>query len=60
MNSNTSMILFIVGLLMTLGGVGGMEDPAKEAYFIEQIIVSGVGLLVMWIGTLGLNSNQNN
>jgi hypothetical protein len=60
MNSNTSMILFTVGLLMTLGGVGGIEHSMDNAGLISGVLVSGVGLLVMWVGTMGLNSNQNN
>ena len=59
MNSNTSMILFTVGLLMTLGGVGGIETSMDNAGLIVGVLVSGVGLLIMWVGTLGLNNNQS-
>jgi len=59
MTANQSMFLFTVGLLMTLGGVGGIETSMDNAGLIAGVLVSGVGLLVMWAGTLGLNSNQN-
>ena len=45
---------FTVGLLLTLGGVGGVENSIENSELISALIVSGVGLLVMWAGTLML------
>ena len=54
MTANQSMFLFTVGFLMTFGGVGGIENSMSNAELITGTIVSGVGLLVMWCGTLGM------
>jgi hypothetical protein len=54
MTANQAMFVFTVGLLMTVGGVGSVELSMDTASLISGVIVSGVGLLVMWVGTLGL------
>jgi len=59
MTSNQSMFLFTVGLLMTFGGVGGIETSMDNAGLIAGVLVSGVGLLIMWVGTLGFKHNQS-
>jgi len=59
MTPNQSMFLFTVGLLMTFGGVGGIETSMDDAGLIVGVLVSGVGLLVMWVGTLGFKNNQS-
>ena len=43
------MIRFIVGLLIVLGAVGGMEDP--EASLLMLMIMAGLGLGLMYWGT---------
>jgi hypothetical protein len=42
---------FFGGLLLMFGAVGGMEDPAKEAYFLEQCLAAVVGMSWMLVGT---------
>ena len=54
MTANESMFVFTVGLLMTLGGVGSVELSMDTATLISGVLVSGVGLLIMWVGTLGM------
>jgi hypothetical protein len=54
MTANQAMFVFTVGLLMTVGGVGSVELSMDTASLISGVIVSGVGLLVMWAGTIGL------
>ena len=44
---------------MTFGGVGGIETSMDDAGLIVGVLVSGVGLLVMWVGTLGFKNNQS-
>lgn len=46
-----AMILFTVGFLMTFGGVGGIENSMSNMELVLGTLVSGVGLLIMWIGT---------
>ena len=54
MTANQAMFVFTVGFLMTFGGVGGIENSTDNAALFTGVIVSGVGLLVMWVGTLGM------
>jgi Co/Zn/Cd efflux system component len=58
MKTNTAAAMAFFGLLLTFGAVGGMEDPAKMDYFVEQLIVALVGLLLMFVGTLALNNSE--
>lgn len=46
-----AMILFTVGFLMTFGGVGGIENSMTNMELVVGTLISGVGLLVMWVGT---------
>ena len=54
MNANQAMFVFTVGLLMTFGGVGSIETSMDNLALASGVIVSGVGLLVMWVGTLAM------
>jgi len=54
MTANQAMFCFTVGLLMTLGGVGSVELSMDTATLITGVLVSGVGLLIMWVGTLAM------
>ena len=49
------MIRFIVGLLLTMGAVGGMDNPDQQEYFIWQTVAAFTGVLLMFWGTKGLN-----
>ena len=51
MSKNTSMILFTVGLLLTLGAVGGIENDGP---LLEGLLLATVGLGTMFCGTLGM------
>ena len=46
-----ALVLFTVGFLMTFGGVGGIENSMTNMELVVGTLVSGVGLLIMWIGT---------
>lgn len=56
MNTKTAGFLVMVGLLVTFGGVGGIETSETSADMLDACIVSIVGLLVMYCGTLGLRN----
>jgi hypothetical protein len=47
------MIRFIVGLLVVMGAVGGMEDPANPLLPLMGIAIAGLAL--MYFGTNKLN-----
>ena len=58
MTTNTAAAITFFGLLLTFGAVGGMEDPAKVDYFLEQCLVAVVGLALMFCGVLGLQNAE--
>ncbi len=41
---------FIGGLLLMFGAVGGMDDPSKEAYLVEQAAAALIGGFWMLVG----------
>ena len=49
------MFVFIVGLLMTMGAVGGIEVSVTNEDMMSSMVIAIVGLLTMYCGTLGLN-----
>lgn len=57
MNTKTAGFLIMVGLLVTFGGVGGIETSETDADMLSACIVSIVGLMVMYCGTLGLKGS---
>jgi len=59
MTENESMFCFTVGLLLTLGGVGSVELSMTNGALLSGVLVSGVGLLIMWVGTLGMKRLDN-
>jgi peptidoglycan/LPS O-acetylase OafA/YrhL len=58
MKERTAALMTLFGFLLMFGAVGGMEDPSKEAYFLEQCLVALVGIGLAFCGTLGLNNSQ--
>ena len=54
MKSSTAMFVFITGLLMTFGAVGGIEQSITNEDMMSSMVIAIVGLLVMYAGTLGL------
>ena len=52
------MFVFVVGLLMTFGAVGGIEISATNTELVSSMIIAIVGLLTMYAGSLGLRNSQ--
>jgi hypothetical protein len=48
------MFVFITGLLLTLGGVGGIEHSITDSELLSGVIASAVGLGIMYCGVLML------
>jgi 4-hydroxybenzoate polyprenyltransferase len=60
MNEHTPGLLrFILGLLLVFGAVGGMEDPAKADFFLEQLIVAVAGIVIMFWATVAMNRHAD-
>jgi hypothetical protein len=59
MSERSAMFLVFTGLILTMFGVGGVENSVTDTELGSSLAVSLVGTLIMWAGTLGLrNSNQ--
>ena len=54
MTSKQSMFVFIVGLLITFGAVGGVEQSVTNEDLMSSMVIAIVGLLTMYCGMLGL------
>ena len=48
------MFVFIVGLVMTLGAVGGIEVSVTNEDMMSAMVIAIIGLLTMYCGMLGL------
>ena len=46
-----AMFCFITGLIVTLGGVGGIEHSETNSQLMDSVIVSLVGLITMLVST---------
>ena len=53
MSDDTKVFFFLImGILLTLGGVGGVENSVTDTELLQSLAVSVLGLLFMWIATL--------
>jgi hypothetical protein len=52
------MILFILGLVITLGGVGGVEASPGISELLLSTVMSIVGVVIMWVGTAQINHSN--
>ena len=55
MTTRSAMFVFIVGFIMTLGAVGGIEVSETSTDMMSSMVIAILGLLTMFCGTLGLN-----
>ena len=55
MTTKQAMFVFIVGFIMTLGAVGGIEVSTTNEDMMSAMIFAIIGLLTMLCGVLGLN-----
>lgn len=58
MKTNTAFGLFIFGMLLTMLGVGGIEQSVEDTALISSIAVSVLGLALMYVGTLGVRNGS--
>jgi len=54
MTTKNAMFVFIVGFIMTLGAVGGIEVSTSNDDMMSAMIFAIIGLLTMYCGMLGL------
>lgn len=58
MKTNTAMALFVFGLIMTMFGVGGVENSVTNTELLSGVAVSVLGLGLMYCGTLGVRNGR--
>ena len=54
MTTKGATFVFIVGFMMTLGAVGGIEVSENNTDMMSSMVIAIVGLLTMYAGMLGL------
>ena len=59
MTNNQSMWVFITGLLVTFGAVGGIEQSLDNTALLGSLFIACVGLAIMYVGTLGLRNAES-
>jgi hypothetical protein len=57
MTTKAAMFVFISGLLITFGAVGGIE-VAQDEQLLGTMLLAIVGLLTMYCGVLGLRNSD--
>lgn len=58
MSTKQAFFVFMVGLVVTLFGVGGIENSMTDSELGLGVLVSAVGLLIMWVGTLAVQQAE--
>ena len=58
MKTNTGMLLIMLGLVLTMFGVGGVENSITDSELLAAVAVSALGLGIMWAGTLGVRNGE--
>jgi uncharacterized membrane protein len=53
------ILFFIVGLIVTMGGVGGVETSQTNYELFLSSVVSLVGLALMYVGVMYVNDQTN-
>ena len=56
MTTKGAMFVFIAGLLLTLGAVGGVENSVDNEHLTGSLLLAVIGLLAMYAGTLGFRN----
>ncbi len=52
------MFVFIVGLLITFGAVGGIEQSVTNEDLMSSMCIAIVGLLTMYAGSLAIRNSE--
>lgn len=58
MKTNTAFGLFMFGLVLTMFGVGGVENSVENTALLMSVAVSALGLALMYVGTLGVRNGS--
>ncbi len=53
---HVGMILFLIGMFITMCSVGGMEQ--QPDHLLAQVIAAAVGMLIMYVGVLQIRDAE--
>ena len=59
MKTNAAMFIFVLGLIVTLMGVGGIEASITDQELAQSLLVAATGLLLSWVSTLALRVSEH-
>lgn len=59
MSEKSAMFLVIVGMIMAMAGVGGVENSFETMAMVQSLLVAIVGVCVMGCGVLAIRVQQN-
>ncbi len=59
MKTNAAMFIFVLGLILTLMGVGGIEASITDQELAQSLLVAATGLLLSWVSTLALRVSEH-
>lgn len=51
---------FVLGLILTMGGVGGVEHSLDNLTLLQSTLIAVCGLALMLVGTSYINDGANN
>ncbi len=58
MSDRVIAFLVFMGIMLTAGGVGGIEHSVTDAELVQSLAVSVLGLLLMWVSTLAMRQKN--
>ncbi len=53
---HVGMMLFLIGMFITMCSVGGMEQ--QPDHLLAQVIAAAVGMLIMYVGVLQIKDAE--
>ena len=56
MGKNSAIFLIIAGLIITMGGLGGIETSINDEQMLSSAVFAILGLLTMYAGLLGIRN----
>jgi hypothetical protein len=59
MTSKTAAILGFLGFLLTLGGVGGIEQSINDSELFGSMVVACTGLAIMYCAVAALKVSES-
>ncbi len=59
MSDKSIALMVFMGIVLTAGGVGGIEHSVTDTELLQSTAVSILGLLLMWVSTLAMRQKNS-